>query len=215
MPKKLRDIPKIETNNSLAITVLSLDDDGSLFCNHRSKLKGNFRKVSLLLLTDGLNSHYCLITNFQNMVHKICRSVGKAEESRRTNFCVNCRQSIGKTNYADQIRLCEDNQPLRIVMPSEELKLKFVNWEKTQKCPSVAYADLEALNVAVNDAKGKSTVILERQVSARYGAILVDGRTNSVIAQFFYRGEDSVNRLMNCLRRWNNWWTRNGRNLKI
>ena len=80
-----------------------------------------------------------------------------------------------KKKYADHIRLCEYNQPLRIVMPSEELKLKFVNWEKTQKCHFVVYAALEALNVAVNVAKGKSTVILERQFPASYGAILVDG----------------------------------------
>ena len=90
-------------------------------------------------------------------------------------------------------------------MPSEQLKLKFVNGEKTQKCPFVVYADLEALNVAVNVAKRKSTVILQRQVPASYGAILVDGRTISVIAESFYRDEDSISRLMNCLRRWNNW----------
>ena len=205
MPMKLRDIPKFETNNSLAITVLSLDDEGSLFCCHRSKVKGNFRKAFLLLLTDGLISHDCLITNFRNLMHKLYRSLGKAEKGRRTNFGVNCLQSIGKNKYADHIRLCEDNQPLRIVMPSEELKLKFANLEKTQKCPFVFYTDLEALNVAVNVAKGKSTVILKRQVPAGYGAILVDGRTNSVIAESFYRGEHSINTLMNCLHRWNNW----------
>ena len=114
-------------------------------------------------------------------------------------------QAIGKNKNADQIRLCEDNHPLRIVMPSEELKLKFVSWEKAQKCLFVVYADLGALNFAVHVAKGKSTVILERQVPASYGAILVDGRTNSVIAQSFYRGEDSSKKLMNCLRRWSNW----------
>ena len=46
MPMKLRDIPKFETNNSLPITAFSLDDDGSLFCCHRSKVKGNFEKFS-------------------------------------------------------------------------------------------------------------------------------------------------------------------------
>ena len=91
----------------------------------------------------------------------------------------------GENEYADQIRLCEDNQPLRVVMTSEELKLKFVNGEKTQKCPFVVYADLEALNFAVNVVKGKSTVILERQDLASNGAILMDGRTNSVIAESF------------------------------
>ena len=52
--------------------------------------------------------------------------------------------------------------------------------------------------------RGK-VVILELQVPASYGAILLDGRTISVIAESFYRGEDSINRLMDCLRRWNNW----------
>ena len=137
-------------------------------------------------------------------MHKLSRSLGKAETGRRTNFCVNCMQSIGKKKYADHIRLCEDNQSLKSVMPSE-LKLKFVNWEKTQKCSIVVYAVLEALKVAVNVAKGKSTVILERHVPASYRSILVDGRTNSSIAEYFYRGEDSINRLMNCLRRWNKW----------
>ena len=193
IPMKLRDIPKFETHNSLAITVLSFDDEDSLFCGHRCKLKGNVRKDFLLLLTDGLNSRYCLITNFQNLMSKFCHSLGKAEKGRRT---------IGKHKYVGHIRLCEDNQPLRIVMPSEELKL---NWEKTQKCPFVVYADLEALNVAVNVAKGKRTVIFERQVPASYGAILVNGRTNSGIAESFHRGEDSNNTLMNGLRRWNNW----------
>ena len=214
MPKNLRDIPKFETNNSLAITVLKFDDDDSLFCCHRSKLKGNFQKVFLLLLTDGLNSHYCLITKFQNLMHKLCRSLGKAEKGGRTNFCVNCMQSIGKNNYADHIRLCEDNQPLKNVMPIEELKLKFFKWEKTQKCPFVVYADLEALNVEVNVAKRKSTVILELQVPASYGAVLVDGRTNSVTAESFYSGEGSISTLMNCLRRWNNWCDSERQNFK-
>ena len=109
MPMKLRDLPKFETNNKLAITVLSLDDDGSLISCHRSKLKGNFRKVFLLLLTDGLNSQNCLITNFQNLMHELCRSLGKTEKDRRTNFCVICMQSIRKNNNVDNIPLCEDN----------------------------------------------------------------------------------------------------------
>ena len=114
-------------------------------------------------------------------------------------------QSIRRNKYADHVRLCENNQPLRIVMPSGELKLKFFTWEKSQKCPFVVYADLEALKVAKNVTKGKSTIIVERQVPASYSAVLVDGRTNSVIAESFYRGEDRINTLMNCFRRWNNW----------
>ena len=113
-------------------------------------------------------------------------------------------QSIGKVKYRDHIRLCEDNQRLRIVMPNEHLKLKFNKWEKTHKCPFVVYADLEALNVPADIRKGK-TVIIEKQYSASYGAILVDCQTNSVVAEKFYRGKDCISKLMNRRRRWLAW----------
>ena len=125
--------------------------------------------ANLLLLTDGLNSRYCVITNFRKLLHKLCRSFGKAEKSRRTNFCVSCMQSIRKYKNADHNPLCEHNEPVRIVMPSEELKLKFVNWEKIQKSPFVAYVDLKELSVPVNVAKGENIVIIERQVPTSHG----------------------------------------------
>ena len=70
-------------------------------------------------------------------------------------------------------------------MPSEELKLEFVNWETTQKCPSVVCADSEALDVTLNVSKKKSTVIKDLQVWASIGAILVETRNNSVFAESF------------------------------
>ena len=141
MPRKLRDMPKFETNNSLSISMMM-----ALFCCHRSKLKGNFQRVFLLPLTDGLNSQNCLITSSQNSMHKFCRFLGKVEKGRRTNFGVNCLHSIGKIiTLIMRLSACEDNQHVRIVMPLEELKLEMVNFEKTQRCPFVVYADLEAL----------------------------------------------------------------------
>ena len=127
MPMKLRDIPKFENDNKLSITVFSFDEQGALFCCHRSKIKGTYPKIFLLLLLDGLNSHYCLITNFQAFMHKVCRSPKKAAKGPKTKFCVNCMQSIGKAKFTEHVRLCDDNQPLRIVMPNEDLKLKFTN----------------------------------------------------------------------------------------
>ena len=153
MPMKLGDIAQFENKNQLSITVFNFDEKGSLTCCLRSKVKSKIRKVFLLLLTDGLNSHYCLITNFQHFMHTLCRSPWKAMKGPKTKFCVNCMQSIGKVKYRDHVRLCEDNQPLRIVMPNEDLKLEFNNWENTQKYPLVEYADLEALNVPADIKK--------------------------------------------------------------
>ena len=205
MPMNLSDIAQFENKTQLSITVFNFDEKESLTCCHRSKVESKIRKVFLLLLTDGLNSHYCLITNFQHFMHTLCRSPRKTMKGPQTKFCVNCMKSIGKVKYRDHVRLCEDNQLLRILIPNEDLKLKFNNWEKTQKCPFVVYADLEALNVPADIKKGKKTVIIEKQYPASYGAILVDCRTNSVVAESLYRGKDCISKLMNRLRRWLAW----------
>ena len=87
-------------------------------------------------------------------------------------------------------------------MPSPETKLKFCNWQKTQRCTFTVYADLEALLVPEQKSIGRSTIVIENQFPASYGAVLVDSRSNSVVKEFFYRGENSINKLVDCLRRW-------------
>ena len=164
MRMKLSDIAQFENKNQLSITVFNFDEKGSLTCCHRSKVKSKIGKVFLLLLTDVLNSHYCLITNFQHFMHTLCRSPRKAMKCPKTKFCVNCMQSIGKVEYRDHVRRCEDNQPLRNVLPNEDLKLKFNNWEKTEKCPFVVYADLEALNVPADIKNGKRLLLLKNNI---------------------------------------------------
>ena len=138
-------------------------------------------------------------------MQKLCRCLGKAEKSRIAIISVNCMQSIGKIEYADHVRLCEDNQLPIIEMPTGQLNLKFVNWEKTQNCRFVVYTGLQALKVPVNVAEGKSTVFIERKLPAIFGPILVDVWSNSVFAESFHRGEYNIIGLMNCLRGWIKW----------
>ena len=61
-------------------------------------------------------------------------------------------------------------------MPIESPSVEFVSWEKTQKCPFVVYADLEAINVAstqIPRVKSRTREI-ERQYAASFGAVLID-----------------------------------------
>ena len=64
-------------------------------------------------------------------------------------------------------------------MPIESPSVEFVSWEKTQKCPFVVYADLEAINVASPQTpRVKSrTKEIERQYAASFGAVLIDTRS--------------------------------------
>ena len=132
MPMKLKDIARFESDNNLSITVFNFGEQGGLICCRRSRNRGKCPKIFLLLLLDGFNSHYCLITNFQAFMCKVCRSPKRAAKGPKTKFCVNCMQSIGERKFMEHARLCIDNQSLRIVRPSEHLKLTFSNWEKTQ-----------------------------------------------------------------------------------
>ena len=63
-------------------------------------------------------------------------------------------------------------------MPAKERVLEFVNWQKTQRCPFVVYADLEAINVPQTEVNHETkTREIERQYPASYGAVLVDIRS--------------------------------------
>ena len=64
-------------------------------------------------------------------------------------------------------------------MPLESPTLEFVSWEKTQKCPFVVYADLEAINVGTKSLSQANyrTREIERQYAASFGVILVDSRS--------------------------------------
>ena len=47
---------------------------------------------------------------------------------------------------------------------------------------------------------GWSTIVIENQFPASYGTVLVDSRSNSVVKESFYRGDNSINKLVDCLR---------------
>ena len=60
-PMSMTDIPKFEANNHVAINVFGFENKEiiSLFLS-----KNKNKRINLLLITDGIVYHYCLITNF-------------------------------------------------------------------------------------------------------------------------------------------------------
>ena len=149
MPMKTEHIPKLEQDNSLSITVFHYREYGILTTCYWRKRRENVRKkINLVLLTNAETSHYCLLTNFQNLMHEMCRSYEKSAKENKTTFCANCMQSMLKKNFNDHTRVCSANTPLRIEMSSPETKLKFCNCQKTQRFIFTVYADSEALLVS-------------------------------------------------------------------
>lgn len=177
MPMPLSGIRSFEVKNRCSINVYQLD--GRKLINiYNSKNKQQRRKVNLLRLIEGERNHYCLIKNFSNLIHHLSRSPRKRSSGPKSRFCRNCFQPVLKQNLARHLRFCESNDPLEILMPQDDRVLQFVNWQKTQQCPFVVYADLEALNVCQSGIHNSSskTREVERQYPASFGAVLVDNR---------------------------------------
>ena len=123
----------------------------------------------------------------------------------RTNTCVNCMNNQSRnTNTLIMLDSVRPISHCELSMPNEDFKLNFTKREKTQKCSFVVYADFEALNVSGNIKKGTKTYHW-RIYPASYGAILIDRRTNSVVAKSFDRGKDCIIELMNNLLTWSAW----------
>ena len=113
---------------------------------HSKNRKGRY-KIDLLRLLENKSRHYCLIKNFPNLLVFLTRSKSKQNKGPKSRFCRNCFQPIVKKNFKKHASFCKNNAPLEIRMPLESTTPEFVSWEKTQKCPFVVYADLEAIKV--------------------------------------------------------------------
>ena len=177
MPMPLSAIPSFEKRNRCSINVYQMENS-KLVSVYHSKNRRERHKIDLRLM-DNQNSYYCLIINFSNLIHFLTRSRIKHDRRPKSHFCRNCFQPIIKKNFRKHVSFCESNAQLDIRMPLESTTIEFVNWEKTQKCPFVVYADLEAINLAsaqLPQTKCRTREI-ERQYAASFGAVLVDSRS--------------------------------------
>ena len=172
-------IPMFEKRNRCSINVYQLENSKLVLVYHSKNRKGG-HKIDLLRLLENKNSHYWLIKNISNLIHFLCRSKSKQNKGPKSRFCRNCFQPIVKPSFKKHALFCESNAPLEIRMPIESPSVEFVSWEKTQKCPFVVYAALEAINVNVASTQiprvKNRTREIERQYAANFGAVLIDSR---------------------------------------
>ena len=81
-PMPLKDIPLFEGNNNLAVNVFGYEQNQivPLFLSKR-----NVKRINLLLISNGILFHYCLITNFNDFMTRQYKT-----SSNRTRFCERC-----------------------------------------------------------------------------------------------------------------------------
>ena len=141
-PVDFRGIDRFESlNPNISITVLGYNQDERVYPLKVSKYTGCEHDITLMLLKDGENSHYCLVNN---IIALIASQINKHKGTR--NICLNCFNSFKCIQSLDKHKeYCYNNECVKTIMPEPGTFLKFKNFPHSEKVPFVVYADTEAL----------------------------------------------------------------------
>ena len=141
-PVSFRDIDRFESlNPNISISVFGYNQDERVYPLNVSKYTGCEHDITLMLLKDGENSHYCLINNMSAL---LASQINKHKGTRNISLnCLNsfkCKQSLDKHK-----EYCYNNECVKTIMPEPGTYLRFKNFPHSEKVPFVVYADTEAL----------------------------------------------------------------------
>ena len=147
-PVSFRDIDRFEKQNpDISITILGYNKDERVYPLKISKINKNSKyQIALLLIKDSENSHYCLIKNISALLttqynnHK-----GKRE------YCFNCLNSFKSPEALKKhLEYCNLNECIKLIMPSPNTFIKFINSLYSERAPFVIYADFESIVKPLN-----------------------------------------------------------------
>ena len=147
-PVDLKDIKRFEKQNlDISISVLGYSKDERIYPLRISKFtkakKEDERKhnITLLLIKNGDNSHYCLVKNLSRL---LTSQVNK--HSHKLYFCLNCLNGFDEPEKLQQHKeYCSENENIKINMPPPETYLKFKNFLHSERAPFAVYADFESI----------------------------------------------------------------------
>lgn len=191
MPMSVSGVPGFEKANDFQINVFGFCD-GQVTPLYISDRRGR-RQANLLLLKDGDNAHYCLITNFNAFM----KHVSLSKNTRRKGsfkgarfYCVRCLHGFQHFRQLSiHSPLCGEHKPVVINMPDSGTVLSYKNVHMEEKVPYVVYADLEAINKKVSTVAGSpdqsGSHIIERHLPWAFGAVLVRGNLQLNLILFF------------------------------
>ena len=141
-PVSFRDIDRFESlNPNVSISVFGYNQDERVYPLKVSKYTGCEHDITLMLLKDGENSHYCLVNNISAL---LASQINNHKGTR--NICLNCLNSFKcKKSLDDHKEYCYNNECVKTIMPEPGTFLRFKNFLHSEKVPFVVYADTEAL----------------------------------------------------------------------
>ena len=141
-PVDFRGIDRFEKQNpEISISLLGYNKDERVYPLKLSKYTGSKHDITLLLIKDGDNSHYCLVNNISALLSsQINNHKGKR------HFCLNCFNGFDTPESLTKHKeYCYNNECVKINMPPSGSFLEFKNFVHSEKAPFAIYADFESL----------------------------------------------------------------------
>ena len=140
-PVNFRDIDRFESQNpEISITILGYNQDERVYPLKISKYTGCEHDITLLLIKNGDNSHYCLVKNISALL------ASQINNHKGTcNICLNCFNGFKTPDVLNKHKeYCYNNECVKIVMPPPGTYLRFKNFLHSEKAPFAIYADFES-----------------------------------------------------------------------
>ena len=141
-PVDSRGIDRFESQNpEISITLLGYNKDERVYPLKISKYTGSKHDITLLLIKDGDNSHYCLVKNISALLSS---QINNHKGTR--NICLNCFNGFNTQDSLNKHKeYCYNNECVKINMPPSGSFLEFINFVHSEKAPFAIYADFESL----------------------------------------------------------------------
>ena len=147
-PVDFRGIDRFEKQNpDISISILGYNTYEKVYPLKISKYtkgkKEDGRKydITLLLLKDGENSHYCLVKNISALL-----TTQLNKRKSKFYFCLNCLNGYdGEEKLNKHKEYCSEKESIKINMPPPNTYIKFDKLLNAEKAPFVIYADFESL----------------------------------------------------------------------
>ena len=141
-PVDFRGIDRFEKQNpEISISLLGYNKDERVYPLKLSKYTGSKHDITLLLIKDGDNSHYCLVKNISALLSSQINN-----HSHKRHFCLNCFNGFDTLESLNKHKeYCYNNECVKILMPPSGSILEFKNFVHSEKAPFAIYADFESL----------------------------------------------------------------------
>ena len=190
-PVSIKDIPKIEKMNNIAINVFGYENKTTFPVFLSSNQTEN--PLNLLLISNDNKRHYTYIKDFNRFMYK------KNKHHCKKHFCISCLQCFSTTEILNNhIKNCLIiNKKQNIIMPKFGSKVFFKNYFKMIKSPFVIYCDfesiLEPIDVVKLDEKTTSyTTGYQNHLMSSYAYKVVCQLDKYTKPIKLYRGENAA-----------------------